>query len=69
MTTTSTEPAECRRCGRSLRSAAARALGLGSTCAGHLQPSVLETLADAAGAATRQLHLAFTDDDPGQAGS
>lgn len=62
-TTTSTDTAECRRCGRSLRSAAARALGLGSTCASHLAPSVLDVLADAAARATAQMTLTFTDED------
>ncbi|WP_018639524.1 DUF6011 domain-containing protein [Parafrankia elaeagni] len=63
MTTTISEPAVCRRCGRPLTDPRSRALGLGSGCATHLRPAALEVLADAAAAATAQLTLTYADKD------
>ncbi|WP_154677033.1 DUF6011 domain-containing protein [Parafrankia discariae] len=57
------DTAVCRRCGRLLTDPRSRALGLGSGCATHLRPAALENLADAAAAATAQLHLEFASDE------
>ncbi|MEX5711979.1 DUF6011 domain-containing protein [Parafrankia sp. FMc6] len=62
MTTTISEPAVCRRCGRPLTDPRSRALGLGSGCASHLRPAALEVLADTASRATSQLRLEFADE-------